>query len=109
MPRTYKNPEKAAAAAERSKRMRARGFVSVDEAARLVAHPRSNIYHWVASGELRKESVGSGPGSVYVLLSDLMLKVPSMFTKPAKPTGRAPTAPKALKRDVRQAARSRAP
>lgn len=108
--RTYKNPEKAAAAAERHKRMKARGFVSVDEAARLVAHPRSNIYHWVASGELRKESLGSGPGSVFVLLSDLMLKVPSMFEKrAARPTGRAPTAPKALKRDIRQAAQKRAP
>jgi hypothetical protein len=90
------------------KRMKARGYVSVEEAARLVAHPCSNIYHWVASGELRKESLGSGPGSVFICLSDLMLKIPGMFGKPAKPTGAAPTAPKAVKRDTRQAARKRA-
>lgn len=108
MPRTYKNPEKAAAATERNKRMKARGFVSVEEAARLVVHPRSNIYHWVNTGELRKESWGAGPGSVFVCLSDLMLKVPGAFGKSAKPTGVAPTAPKALKRDVRVAARRRA-
>lgn len=108
MPRIYKNPEKAAAAAERTKRMKARGYVPVEEAARLVVHPRSNIYHWIATGELRKESWGAGPGSVFVLLSDLMLKVPQAFERPAKPTGTA-AAPKALKRDVRAAARSRAP
>lgn len=106
--RQYKNPEKAAAAKERAKRMKARGYISVEEAARLVAHPRSNVYHWVATGELRKESWGAGPGSVFVLLSDLMLKVPGAFGKPAKPAGAAPTAPKALKRDVRAAARKRA-
>ena len=70
-------------AAERDEKMAARGFVTVAEAARLVSMPRSNVYHWIKTGELRGEKWS--PRLSYVLLDDLRRKVPGAFSPaPAK-------------------------
>ena len=71
--------QRRAAAAARDAEMAKRGFVSITEGARLAKVARGNVYAWAASGAVRKETWGVGKGSVYVLLSDLMLKVPAAF------------------------------
>jgi hypothetical protein len=65
---------------ERLKRARATGFIPVDEAAALVVMPRSNIYHWIRSGEIRTQNwAGANTRPVLVSLADLKSKVPTAF------------------------------
>lgn len=87
MKKTVTNPkilmaakvQRKAASAARDAEMRARGYVSIAEGARLAKVSRGNVYTWAAKGDVKKETWGAGKGSVYVFLSDLMLKVPAAF------------------------------
>jgi excisionase family DNA binding protein len=84
--------ETAIRAAARHAFQRKRGYITVNEAAVIVNHPRSNIYHWIVTGELRKEQVGAGRGSVYVCLEDLRKKFPQFvgpLARVAKASARA--------------------
>jgi hypothetical protein len=86
-------------AAERAEKMRAKGYVSVQEAAELVSMPRSNIYHWVAVMELGVERLnGVGKGSVFVSLADLKKKVPGAFADAEPVVQPARVAPRKLRR-----------
>lgn len=54
-------------------------FVPIEEAAELAKVVRSNIYHWIRLGEVRKRKWGAGRMSVYASLADLKRKVPEAF------------------------------
>lgn len=90
-----KNPEKQKLADKRDAEMAAKGFVPVDEAARLACTVRSNIYTWIRIGKLRSMKWGLGRGSVYVARADL--NVPEAVA-PRKP------APRAAKKKAKRAA-----
>lgn len=77
--RAARKAETAARRAERVATMRRKGFVLVDEAAAMAKVPRSNVYHWTMTGEIAKLKWGSGPGSLFVSVSDLRIKAPEAF------------------------------
>lgn len=110
---SLKDPNLQALLDARIAKMRAKGFVPMDEAATLAETSKSNIYHWSRSvadggtGELRRVKLGSGKYSLFVSLEDLRKKM-VVFDVDAAVAAAAPaSAPKPLKRQ-RRGARKRA-
>jgi len=66
-------------------------FVPIEEAAAMAKVTRSNVYHWMRTGEVRRKDWGSGRMSVYASLADLKRKVPVAFAEGGRP--RAQPAP----------------
>jgi len=54
-------------------------FVPIEDAAAMAKVTRSNVYHWMRTGEVRRKDWGSGRMSVYASLADLKRKVPVAF------------------------------
>lgn len=51
--------------------MRAKGYVTPQEAAKMSSTPRPTIYSWIRAGRLRTVKVGAGRGRVYLSVEDL--------------------------------------
>jgi len=109
----YKDPQIAAMHAARAGEMAAipeeegGPYVSIDEAAAAAKVIRSNIYHWVRAGEIRRKNWGRGRGSVYVSLLDLQKKVPVAFGLAAAPAAPAEVKPARGKRRLVRAPKKR--